>query len=127
MKVKQSMILVHLHVNTAVPKLVFPWEIDVLQEKFEGKIEVGETVITEVDELPSAEGEFARLHRVYGTHDETNVPHADNAYGRGKAGVLELGKVIAKSVVKPRKSKAVKPAKKAKSDKPKSETRDPLE
>ena len=124
MKVKATIILIHMNVTTTVPKQVFPWEVSVYEEKYtEGAIEEYESMIVDLDELPDAGEEFARMHRVCGTNDETNVPHVDNAYGRGKAGIAELKKAIAKAVVKPKKAKA--PGKKAKAEKI-SDSRDPL-
>ena len=109
MKVKQDLVLIVMSINTKAPKLVFPWERMVFEEKFgKGSVEFVESYVTEVSELPDAEEEFARLDRVFGRNEENKEPHIERAFGRGKAGTVELLKVMKKAVVKARKTKTAK-------------------
>ena len=112
MKFKTIKCLVTLGPMTTVAKNVWPWEAEVLEEKFGGQCEVYGEGEAELPKLPTAGGEFSRLQDAYGADEDTKVSHVENTFGRGKAGMKMLEKSIQASKVKakpgPKKKAAVK-------------------
>ena len=113
------LVIIDRGITEKISKEIWPWELPVYVEKFgEGKCVVtGERV--QETELPDPEEEFARLHSVFGVEEQTKQHYADMAFGRGKAGIIELGKAIKDSVAKPKKPKKVKAEKKPAEEAPK--------
>jgi hypothetical protein len=112
MKVKTQSCLITLGPMTTVSKNVWPWEAEVLKEKFGGQCEFTKEGETDLDELPEVGAEFARLQDAHGVDEATKVSHVENAFGRGKAGLKELEKSINGSI-----SKKTAPKSKPKKDK----------
>ncbi len=110
MKINLSTVCIRQNTMTIVVKTVWPWETPLYEFKFEGKIEVSDADPMEVSddyELPDANAEFARMGNVFGSEGgENGQAWVHIAYGRGKAGIDALQKVIDGSVVK---EKATKP------------------
>lgn len=107
MKVTVHNVIIDRDMVTKVSKQLWPWETEVLREKFgDGKVRLQGTAEVEVAALPDAKREFRRLASVFGS-DGNSVSYAEMAYGRGTAGVKELQKALKAST-----KKARKPAKK---------------
>ena len=126
MKVKTITCLVTLGTMTTVSKCVWPWDAEVLKEKFAGQCEFHEEGEAELAELPDAGSEFSRLQDAHGVDEETKVSHVESTFGRGKAGLKELEKCIEGSKVK------AKPGPKKSTQKPSTKVeskteKDPLE
>jgi len=95
---------------------VWMWEVPVLQAKYgESKVRLTDTAKVERNGLPSPGEEFVRLVQAHGIDNGsggTNLPYAELAYGRGKAAITALAKVIKGSAKKPRIAKKPSTAKK---------------
>lgn len=102
MQVKTIKCLITLGTMTVVSKTAWPWEAEVLQEKYGGQCEFNSEGEAAVISLPDAESEFVRLQDAHGADERTGVAHVENAFGRGKAGLKELAKSIKASKVKPK-------------------------
>ena len=113
MKVLVHRIIIDRDMVLKPSKKVWAWEIPVLQEKYgEGRVRLLEEVEKEVNELPDAASEFARLAVAHGSDrgdNGTNQSYAELAYGRGKAGLSALQAEIDGCIVG-----AEKPAKRKK-------------
>lgn len=110
MRAKTTLVVVSIGPMSKVPKLVWNWEIPVLEELY--ALEVVSEGEDDISKLPEVNSEFARMQDAYGSDEKTGVSHVENAYGRGKAGISELKKAIAKSAVN-KKAAKTKVAKKA--------------
>jgi len=115
MRAKTTTVIINIGPLSKVSKVVWDWEIPVLDEIYGGGCEVIEHGSEDIKELPEAGGEFARMQDAYRGDENTGVAHVENAYGRGKSGFTALKKAIAKSAVKAKKV-AQKTTKKPKSD-----------
>lgn len=95
MKRKLLRILIDRDPMTKIPKTVAPWEVPVFREQYgEEKVIIEGVHEIEVDELPEAGEEFARMRQVFGINPDDKSSYVDNVYGRGKAGVEALEKAI---------------------------------
>lgn len=112
MKVQAPTVIIDMDVMTKVNRQIWPWELDVLQEKFgEDKVVVQKVSEVEVNALPDAADEYGRLMNTHGADSGdggSNMPFVQAAYGRGKSGIAELGKAMKASTKKPRKKAAAK-------------------
>ena len=120
MKVLVQNIIIDRDMVLKPSRKVWMWEVPVLQEKYGGgKVRLLEAVEKEVKELPDAMSEFSRLVSSHGADSGdagTNIPYAEMAYGRGKAGVTALqaeidGCIVGAAKATPKKKKVA--AKKA--------------
>jgi hypothetical protein len=80
---------VHRNESDTVVSSYFPWEIPLLQALYgaERVVEVGEVTVER--EYPSAEAEFDRLSRRYGSNAD-NVPLVVSVYGAAPFGLQRL-------------------------------------
>lgn len=100
MQLEHVQILIERDAMTKVPKVIRPWELPVYEAMYDDGEEdatagfsVSGRVVVEVDEIPDASEEFARMRAFYGV-DSTGQPWADVAYDRGRKGVAMLRKAI---------------------------------
>lgn len=85
----------HFH----IPRQASGWELPILQEIFgEGAVEVGDSFVRDIPEV-DVRSEHARLSRLYKHEEESKVPFVEIVYGRGPAGLKQLEKAIANSMV----------------------------
>jgi len=75
---------------------VAPWEIPVIEYVFEeGNVtRSGEFVDVPDRDYPDPTQEYMRLTRVYGSENETGIPHAVSVFGSARNGVRALTKAI---------------------------------
>ena len=108
MKIATIHVLVSRDKMTKVPKVIWPWELAVIEQKFpDGLVEVLGEGSCEIESLPDADTEFIRLSEQYGSDERTGQTHMERCYGVGKAGMDAFGKAInggpAKAKVKAKK------------------------
>jgi len=108
MKVIAQKIIIDRDVVTKVHKEVWQWEIPVYQEKFgAGRVKLLDKFEVEVEALPNAPDEFARLANVFGTDSSqggSSRPYVEDAYGlAARGGIKELAKTMKASVKRTRK------------------------
>jgi hypothetical protein len=81
--------------NTVYNKTVPEWELPVLEFIFEqGNVELRDGVTRDARPYPTAEDEFDRLARSYGSDAQTNVPFVASVYGQAGRGIRALAKAI---------------------------------
>jgi hypothetical protein len=88
-------IILRRDTNT-VPMLTVPeWEVPILEFRYDPEnIErTGEVVLID-REYPSAEFEFDRLVRAYGSDAKSGVPHAAAVFGQGSIGIKTLKRIM---------------------------------
>ena len=114
MKITVCNVVVDRDAMTKPSKLVWAWELPVLQSKFPGGlVHVNGSTFAERESLPEADEEFMRMERQYGVEPDTKQAHVHLAYARGDRGVTLLAKAIknAEWNAKTEAAKAVKRAK----------------
>lgn len=81
--------------NTVVSRLVPEWEIPVIEFIFDdGNVTRTGEFSFDDKEYPTAEVEYDRLMRAYGSDIKSNVPHVGSVYGQSRAGLRAIRKVI---------------------------------
>jgi hypothetical protein len=120
MKATVQKVIIDRDLVLKVSKRPWLWEIPVIQEKYgDGGVQLLDEVEVEVEGLPDASEEYARLamaHGGTGGNGSVNSTYVELAYGRGKAGVDALRKAIAAAG----EAKVKKMSKKVAAKKPKS-------
>jgi hypothetical protein len=95
MTVRNVMVTVVRNESTKIPKIVRPWEVPILEDIHGAEnILIGGAVEKEIDELPDAQDEYARLEQAYGMNGDTKNPYVQIVYGNGRAGVKALEEAI---------------------------------
>jgi hypothetical protein len=126
MIVQVPTVIIDLNVMTKIAKQVWPWELPVIEAKFdESKVRVQDVTEVEISELPDAREEFQRLAGCHGRDRGdvgTNLSFVEIAYGQGKPGITAFEKALRGEKEKPRKAKAAPKKKKVAAKKAKAKT-----
>lgn len=119
MQIATVQIVIERDPMTKISKEVPAWELDCYQEKYPEKIEVTGEGVADVEELPDAHQEYARMANFFGSttgDNDENLVVMTEVFGRGREGVEKLNKAIhaahrAASKQPAKQDKAAKPAK----------------
>lgn len=100
MKVRHLLLLITQNAMSTVPKLVPAWQLEVYQEKYGETLgDAPEEQIVELDALPEAEEELARMQGIFGGDPETKQSYVDLVFGRGTRALRDLEKAMQDAVV----------------------------
>lgn len=128
MKIRYAKAEVRLSETHTRPVTLAEWELPILQAVHGTAVTItGETVEKEVDHLPDAGDEFARLAARYRGESGGDTPYVAMVYGTFGPGIAKLAEAIERAVVKAEKPRKAKSKNTVKEPPAKKEPEDNLE